>query len=283
LDPSLATGEILWQAAVLGIVQGLTEFLPVSSTGHLILVPLLFGWKEGVLNRLEFDVALHIGTLVALVAVFWREWAMLIAAGFSSLWHRSLRDPEARLAWLILLATVPGAAAGILFQRQVETVLRSPIIIGSTMVGLGIILAIVDRAARAERDERSLGPLAALAVGIGQALALVPGVSRSGSTIAVGLCVGLNRAAAARFSFLLSTPIIVGAVAKEGIDVAHRGVASAEIPIAAVGVLAAGLSGYACIRWLLAYLRTRTLLPFVIYRVVIGSAVLALAAAGRFS
>lgn len=282
MDPSPGTGEVLWQAGVLGVVQGITEFLPISSTAHLILVPLLFGWTEGVLHRLEFDVALHLGTLVALVAVFWREWARLVGAGLTSLWQRSLSNPEARLAWLLVLATIPGAVAGVLFQCQIETMLRSPFVVGTTMVGVGIVLGLVDRAARASRDEHSLGPLAALAVGIGQALALVPGVSRSGSTIAVGLCVGLNRAAAARFSFLLSTPIILGAIVKEGADVSSRGVAPGEIPAIAVGVLAAGLSGYACIRWFLAYLRTRSLFPFVVYRVVVGAAVLALAAAGRF-
>jgi undecaprenyl-diphosphatase len=271
----------LWQAALLGVVQGLTEFLPISSTGHLILVPAILGWHAGLLTSLEFDVALHIGTLAALLAVFWREWASLVRAGFTSLWRRSLSDPNARLAWLIVLATIPGVLAGALFQRQVETALRAPLLVGVMMVGIGVVLELVDRSATLRRSEYSLGPAAALAIGLGQACALIPGVSRSGSTITVGLAAGLDRAAAARFSFLLSTPIVLGAVAKQSLDLIRHGSGASELAIFAVGIVTAALTGYACIRGLLAYLRTRTLLPFVIYRIVAGSAVILLAATGR--
>jgi undecaprenyl-diphosphatase len=271
----------IWRAAVLGIVQGVTEFLPISSTGHLILVPALLGWTDTSLNTLEFTVALHVGTLASLLAVFWRQWIDLAAAALRSLRDRTIDDNHARLAWLLVLATIPGVAAGILFEEQVETMLRSPVVVGGAMVVVATVLGLVDWLGSRTRDEYTLGPGGAFAVGVGQALALIPGVSRSGSTIAVGLSLGLTRAAAARFSFLLSTPIIAGAVAKQSVDVALRGVEASEMATLAVGIAAAAISGYACIRFLLAYLRTRSLLPFVIYRVVVGGAVLLLALSGR--
>src|SRR5687768_7189300 len=135
------------QAATLGVVQGLTEFLPVSSTGHLIVVPALLGWDDGIMTRLDFDIALHVGTLIAVVGAFWREWLRLGLAAIRSLRERSLDDAEARLAWLIAAGTLPAAVAGALFQRQVETVLRSPFVVGAMMVAVGIILAIVDAVA----------------------------------------------------------------------------------------------------------------------------------------
>jgi undecaprenyl-diphosphatase len=270
----------LWQAALLGIVQGLTEFLPVSSTGHLILVPALFGWRGSVVDSLQFDVALHLGTLIALLAVFWRDWLSLAGAAVGSLRHRSVADPQARLGWLIVLATIPGVAAGLLLESEVETTFRSPLVVGMAMVVVALILAFLDRVGSQTRDELSLGAGGALAVGVGQALALIPGVSRSGSTIATGLGLGLTRASAARFSFLLSTPIIAGALAKEALDVGRGGLSSAELPVFVVGIIAAGLAGYACIRFLLAYLRTHSLMPFVIYRLVVGRMVIFLALNG---
>ncbi|MBM2809943.1 MAG: undecaprenyl-diphosphatase UppP [Chloroflexi bacterium] len=273
----------LWQAVILGIVQGLTEFLPVSSTGHLILVPALLGWRGGVVDQLSFDVALHIGTLIALLIVFWRDWMRLIAAGIRSLLTRSLVDPDARLAWLIVLATIPGAVAGILLQRQIETVLRTPLVVGAMMVLVALVLAAIDRLADRRREEYSLGPVAALAIGLGQALALVPGVSRSGATMGVGLLAGLTREAAARFSFLMSTPIILGAVLKESVDVARHGLPPGEIAAFLAGIVAAGVTGYACVRWLLAYLRRRSLMPFVVYRLVAGTIVIGLALSGNLA
>lgn len=273
----------LWQAALLGVVQGLTEFLPVSSTAHLRLVPLLLGWPEGLLTGLKFDVALHLGTLVALLAVFWRDWFALIGAALRSLARQSLADRQARLAWLIVLGTIPGVVAGVLLQKQVETTLRSPLIIGAAMVFVALLLALLDRMGRQTRDEYTLGPAGAIAVGVGQAIALIPGVSRSGSTIATGLGLGLTRASAARFSFLLSTPIIAGALAKEAVDVAKEGLGSSEVPLFAVGIVAAGISGYACIRFLLAYLRRHSLMPFVVYRLIVGAGVLWLALTGRLA
>jgi undecaprenyl-diphosphatase len=272
-----------WQAAVMGVVQGLTEFLPVSSTGHLALVPALLGWHDSVVDRLEFDVALHIGTLGALLGVFWRDWIDLAAAGLRSLRDRSLEDPDARLAWMLVVGTIPAVVVGVLFERQVERELRSPFVIGTAMAVVGIALGVVDALARGERTERSMGWGACLAVGLGQAAALIPGVSRSGATIGVGLAAGLTRASAARYSFLLSTPVITGAIAKQGFNAVQRGIPPEEMVTYAIGILASGISGYATIRWFLRYLRGRSLRPFVVYRVLAGLAIIGLAASGRIS
>jgi undecaprenyl-diphosphatase len=294
------------QAATLGVVQGLTEFLPVSSTGHLIIVPAILGWEEGIVTRLDFDVALHVGTLIAVVGAFWRDWLGLVKAALRSplalfrrapvpqpaghgpiadveglVEDRSPEDAEARLAWLIVLGTIPAAVAGALFQRQVETVLRSPIVVGTMMVVVGIVLAVVDRLARRDRDEFSLGPWGALAIGVGQSIALIPGVSRSGSTIATALALGLTRDSAARFSFLLSAPITFGAVAKQSVDVVRHGLSGSEMAMFGAGAVAAGVSGILAIHGLLRFLRTRSLMPFVVYRVIVGATVIALAASGR--
>lgn len=273
----------LGQAVLLGVVQGFSEFLPISSAGHLILVPMVLGWNESPLTRLEFTVALHSGTLLALLGVFWRDWVRLAIAAGTSLFHRSLAQPDARLAWLIGLATVPGAVAGLLVEPFVESALRSPTVVGAMMVGIGIVLGVADRWSRKSMDERSVGVRGALAIGLGQALALVPGVSRSGITIAVGLGLGLTRAAAARFSFLLSAPIIAGAAAKEAVDLVRGGLAESEIAAYVVGIAAAAAAGYIAIRWLLAYLARGSLLPFVAYRVAVGLTVLVLASAGWIS
>ncbi len=269
------------QAATLGIVQGITEFLPVSSTGHLIVVPALLGWRDGIVNRLDFDVALHIGTLIAVVGAFWGDWFRLAQAFLRSIRDRSLKDPEARLAWLIALGTAPGALAGALFQRQVECVLRAPAVVGIMMVVVGIVLAIVDHFSRRDFDEYQLGPAGALAVGVGQAIALIPGTSRSGATIATGLALGLTRPSSARFSFLLSAPITFGAVAKESVGLARQPLPASELAMFGVGALAAGISGILVIRGLLQFLRSRGLMPFVIYRVIAGTIIVALAVNGR--
>ncbi len=265
---------------MLGVVQGLTEFLPISSTAHLILVPVIFGWTDELLNSLSFDVALHLGTLLALLAVFWRDWISLTTAALRSIRERSLADPQARLAWLIALATIPGALAGVLFQKQIEHQLRSPLVIGVAMIGIAILLAIIDRMSAKTYDEQKLGPISALAIGIGQAIALIPGVSRSGATIAVGLAAGLTRPAAARFSFLLSTPIILGAIAKQALDLIRGGVPASDIPPMIVGILAAAITGYLCIHFLLAYLRRRSLMVFVVYRVILGAIVIVMTLTG---
>lgn len=271
----------LWQAALLGVVQGVTEFLPISSAGHLILVPALLGWPDSPLTRLDFTVALHVGTLIALVAVFWSDWislgrAVLVAAG-----RRSLGDPRARLALLIVLATIPAALAGVFLERAVEAALRSPTTVGIMMCGVGLLMGAADRWSLRLRDELSLGPLGALGIGVGQAIAIIPGVSRSGITIAGGLAFGLTRTAAARFSFLMSAPVVAGAALKQGVDLAQGGGLNLiDLTAYSVGVGAAAVSGFVAIRWLLGYLGRRSLTPFVVYRLVVGGAVILLAAGG---
>lgn len=274
----------IWQAALLGVVQGLTEFLPISSAGHLILVPALLGWVDSPLTRLDFTVALHLGTLAALLAVFAADWIRLARAGLIAVLRRSLADADARLALLIVLATIPGALAGALFEQAIEAALRAPVTVGVSMVAVGLVIGAADRWSLRLRDERSLRPPGALAVGIGQAFAIIPGVSRSGITMAVGLALGLTRPAAARFSFLLSAPIIAGAALKESYNLLRAGgLASTELTAYAVGIGAAAISGFMAIRWLLSYLARGSLMPFVVYRLVVGTVVIGLAVAGRFN
>ncbi|HEY3118035.1 MAG TPA: undecaprenyl-diphosphate phosphatase [Chloroflexota bacterium] len=271
----------LWQAVVMGVVQGFTEFLPISSSGHLILVPALLGWQDSPVDQLEFTVALHGGTLIALLAVFWRDWVELIGAALRSLGRRSLKVPNSRLAWLLVLGTLPGAIAGALFEKKIEDALRAPLVVGITMAGVALVLAAADIWSRKNQDEHSLGATGAFGIGCAQALALVPGVSRSGITISAGLGLGLTRSAAARFSFLLSAPIVAGALVKEGYDVVRAGLPPGEAVGFAVGVLAAAISGFIAIRWLLRYLARGSLMPFVAYRLIVGGIVIVLALAGR--
>ncbi len=263
----------LMQAIWLGILQGLTEFLPISSSAHLILMRYWFGWEIGdPQTELMFDLALHVGTLVAIVMYFWRDLARIGGAVFSS---DPTRIVDKRLAWGILVGCIPAALVGALFDEVIEEFFRSQYaLIGSLLIGIGILMAVVDRLGRKERSIESMGVIDAFLIGVAQAFALIPGFSRSGITIIAGLMLGLQREAAARFSFLLATPITFGAAVwsfrkafKEGIP-----------PDMIVPMLAGGASalvvGWLCIAFLIRYLRTRSLMPFVVYRVVIGVATL---------
>jgi undecaprenyl-diphosphatase len=249
-----------FQAIVLGLVQGLGEFLPISSSAHLIIVPWLLGWED---PGLAFDVALHLGTLGAVVVAFAHDWWQLIRSGMRCLLRgQPLAEPGARTLWLIAAASVPGALAGLLLDRWAETVLRSPLLVAVTMAVLGGVLWIADRRA-ARGKEREITPRDALLVGLAQATAIVPGVSRSGSTISMALLLGYAREEAARFSFLLATPITAGAalvkVPKLLHDAGDRG------PLVA-GLITAAITGFIAIRLLLAFVRTRDYRPFVYYR-----------------
>lgn len=253
-----------FQAAALGLVQGLAEFLPISSSAHLILAPRLLGWPD---QGLAFDVALHWGTLAALAAAFGREWLVLIRAGLA-------RDgsESSRLFWRIALATLPAAVAGLALEDLAETAFRDPRRIAAALMAFGLLLGAADRIGGGGRSLDGLGLRGCLLIGCAQALALVPGVSRSGITITAGLFLGLARAEAARFSFLLSVPIVLGAGILKLDDV---GLAAATGPFW-VGIAVAGLSGYAAIKFLLAFVRSRGLAPFVIYRLALGVLLLAL-------
>jgi undecaprenyl-diphosphatase len=271
------------QAIILGIVQGLTEFLPISSSGHLILVPWLFNWHFLLANpdlNKTFDVALHLGTFVAVVLYFWREIVKLIAAWLRSIAARSLADPEAKLAWLLLVSTVPAALVGVAFESFITDTLGKPWMIAVAMIVFAGFMYLVDHMARLDRDLTSLGWLGALLIGVAQALALLPGVSRSGVTMMAGLLLRFDRESAARYSFLLSVPVIGGAAAYKSLEVVKNGLpAGTQTPFLA-GMVAAMLSGIAAIWFTLAYLKRHNFDLFVVYRIVIGVAVLILIVSG---
>jgi undecaprenyl-diphosphatase len=267
--------EILLQALVTGIVQGLTEFLPISSSGHLILVPYLLGWHDPFLNSLAFSVVLHVGTLVALLAYFWREWARLVPAGLATIRDRSFRgDPDRRLAWLIAATMPPAIAAGLLLGDVFENEVRQPLLVALMLVVGAGILWLADRLGRKSAGMDAVGFGGAIFVGLAQAVALVPGISRSGISISAGLALGLRREAAARFSFLLATPVIAGAGVYEIRKlVAGEAGVTADAGVLVVGFVAAVISGLVAIVGLLRFLRTHPMTPFVVYRLLLAAIV----------
>jgi undecaprenyl-diphosphatase len=269
-------------AIILGIVQGLSEFLPISSSGHLILVPELFGWteltKDPQLNK-TFDVALHLGTLVAAVWYFRRDvWHYLLAA-LQTVKVRKVTTTDERIAWLLLLSAVPGAIVGALFGSTIEEDLGDPILVGVMLIVFGFVLLFVDRLG-GDRPSDDFRRRDALLMGIAQAVALQPGVSRSGVTMTMGRWLRFDRAAAARISFLMVTPITAGAGVYKGLEVARDGIPSGFVAPFIWGTIAAGVSGFLAIAWLLRYLQTKSFMPFVIYRWVVGGAVIVIFATG---
>jgi undecaprenyl-diphosphatase len=256
-------------AALLALVQGLTEFLPVSSQAHLVLFALLTGESY---QGIHFDVILHFGSLVAVVTYFRHELIALLQAWLSS-FRKPHQSQEAKLAWLLILATLPAGILGLLFKDMAEVVFRSPVVMATALIGFGLALGLADWRFRGERDEYSLGFRDVLVIGFAQALALIPGTSRSGITITAGLFLGMSREAATRFSFLLSIPIIGAAGALSVIDIwqsdAHMATGSFL-----VGFGVAAISTYACIHYFLAFIRRIGMQPFVAYRVILGLALL---------
>jgi len=268
----------LLKAAILGIVQGLTEFLPVSSTGHLILFEELLRVDEDRYG-LAFDASIHLGTLLALLAFFWRSWLQLVRGGLRTIAQRSLADGDGRVAWLIVLGTLPAAALGFAFESAVEDALRSPAIVASMLIGFSAVFFLAEAAGKQLRERDDLGPLDAVIVGFAQAVALVPGVSRSGATICAGLFRDLRRVEAASFAFLLSAPIIAGAGGKQAVDVLgdfrDGALTGEDAAFFAVGFAFAAAVGYVSIAFLLRFLATNSLRPFAYYRIVLGLVVLA--------
>ena len=258
------------QSIVLGLVQGLTEFLPVSSSGHLILVPLVFGWPD---QGLAFDAVTHLGTLAALLVYFRGELLALLAGTLSR-----------RLALMIVIATIPAGLAGLLFGKWVEAHVRSALVIAAATAGWGIVMWVADRRAAAARDVGE--PLErvtwgqGLAVGCAQALALIPGTSRSGITITTGLLSGLDRATAARYAFLLSIPITAAAGGLKMLQLLRHGLPPGEGGPLLVAVLVAFASGWFAVWFLVNYLRTRSLMPFVMYRLALAAIIVAVVASG---
>ena len=271
------------QAIILGIVQGLTEFLPISSSGHLILVPWLFNWhfllNNPDLNK-TFDVALHLGTFVAVLVYFWRDVVTLVAAWVRSIARRSLADPEARLAWLLFVSTIPAAFLGVAFESFIEDRLGKPWIIAIMMIVFALVMYAVDHVAKLDRDLEALTWTDAILIGVAQAFALCPGVSRSGVTMMTGLAVRLDRESAARYSFLLSVPVVGGAAAYKALQVAKDGLPAGTATPFVVGILSAAVSGMVAIWFVLRYLKSHNFNLFVIYRIVVGVAILILIVAG---
>ena len=260
--------DTIIQAFVMGIVQGLTEFLPISSSGHLVIVPYLFGWDDPFLTSLAFTVMLHIGTMVALLVYFRADWIRLVPAGFAAIRDRSFADdPDRRLAWLLVAATIPAAAAGLLLGDIVETEFREVGLVALMLVVGGVIIWIADHVGGLTRRIVDLTFPGATIIGVAQALALIPGISRSGISISAARFLGLERESAARFSFLMATPITIGAILFEARSLAtgEAGVAVDLVPLLA-GMLAALVAGMAAIHFMLRYLRTRSLDIFVWYR-----------------
>lgn len=252
------------QATVYGSIQGVTEFLPISSSAHLVLAPWLLGWKD---PGLTFDVALHLGTLAAVGGYFWRDWRDLLLGAL-----RAPRSAQGKTLFWLAIASVPAAVAGVFLDDWAETTLRGPARAAASLIVFGLLLEAADRWGR--REHSTPGPREALAAGFAQALALFPGVSRSGITITAGLFMGLDRPAAARLSFLLALPITTGAVV---FKLRHLTPAEVTGPFA-WGVVVSALTGLAAVHHLLAWLRVGNFRPYVIYRVALGAAILALAA-----
>jgi undecaprenyl-diphosphatase len=263
------------QALVMGIVQGLTEFLPISSSGHLILVPALLGWKDPFIDSLTFSVMLHLGTLVALLVYFWRDWLRLIPAGLAAIRDRSFADdPARRLAWLLAVTTIPASIVGFLLNDFIESNVRLPGVVAVLLVIGAAILWLADRWGRMDRKMTDLSFPEAFGIGAAQALALFPGISRSGISIAAARVLGLDRPDAARFSFLMAMPVIAGAGAWETLKVIRGGsdVVVSTGPLV-VGLVAAILSGLLAIHFLLRWLTRHPLDIFVVYRVLLAAVV----------
>ena len=272
-----------WQALVLGVTQGVTELLPISSSGHLILVPWIADWRyletHQSFNK-TFDVALHLGTLVAVVAYFWNDIVRYVRAWFHSVARRSVKTPDERLAWGVFFATVPAALAGAAGEETIESHLGQPWQIAIFLAVFGVLLWVADRTPERRGLER-LRFGTAFAIGLSQILALLPGVSRSGITITTGRFAGLDRDAAARFSFLLLIPVVFGAVLYKGVEhVVLSSLPPGSTGPFVVGTLAAAAVGLVAIDLLLGYVRRRDYSPFVVYRLLAAGVVVLVIASG---
>jgi undecaprenyl-diphosphatase len=265
----------LFQALILGIVQGLTEYIPVSSSGHLVLVPWLLGWPD---PPFTFEVLIQWGTLVGVFIYFWQDiWQIVQGVIQGLIKGQPVGTFEAKLGWLVVIATIPAVLFGLLFKDFFESFFSAPIYVGVLLGLAAIILVIAERFGSRQRELASIGWLDALIIGCWQVLALVPGVSRSGSTITGGMLRGFDRTAAARFSFLMSIPALAGAGVIALKDLLESGSLAAELPALTVGFIAAAISGYFCIRWLLGYLQGHSLYAFAAYRVILSVIVITVA------
>jgi undecaprenyl-diphosphatase len=272
----------IFHAIVLGLVQGFSEFLPISSSGHLLLVPWLFGWDDFDDESVKktFDVALHLGTFFAVLGYFRKDVIIYVREGTKLVFARKKPTTvEGRLAWFFVLATVPAAAIGALFEDVIDDALGTPLIIAISLIFFGVLLGWADRMAGNRELEEFVAP-DALKVGLAQALALNPGTSRSGITITAARWLGFNRDAAARISFVMSLPVIAGAVAVKGLGLFTDEIGSDLYIPMAVGIVTSCLSGLLAVWGTMRLIRTRSFMPFVIYRIALGVFVLALIATG---
>jgi undecaprenyl-diphosphatase len=283
--------QLIFEAIILGIVQGIAEFAPISSSAHLIVVPWLFGWDDPALSGLAFDVALHLGTLAAVVVYFRRELWVLLKAGLASVFQLRIgNDFDRKLAWLLVLGTIPAAIAGFLLEDVIDALFHAHgvdiptwamLTVAGLMAGLGLIMLLVEKLARHDRPLGDIRLDDAMAVGAAQTLALFPGVSRSGATITAGMALGFKRDVAARFSFLLAVPVTAGAGVKSLFDVwegwQSGALVNSDLLLFLVGIVSAGISGFLCIHFLLRYLRRSSIMIFVIYRLAFAALVAAVA------
>jgi undecaprenyl-diphosphatase len=282
---------LIVKAILLGLVQGLTEFIPISSSAHLVIIPWMFEWDDPALETLTFDVALHLGTLVALLAFFAKDWVRIVRSGVLSIVERKIGgDIDRKLAWFLVIASIPGGVIGLLFEHKIEAWFHPSAgpIGSSAMIAMALIIALLggllilaERLAAHLRRINQITLRDAILIGTAQALAIFPGVSRSGSTITAGLALGLERETAARFSFLLSAPIVAGAGLRSLFNI-YKGIQSgmmtgSDITLFITGFLTAAISGYFCIKYLLRFLQTNPTNVFVYYRWALALVVLSLA------
>jgi undecaprenyl-diphosphatase len=259
-------------AVVLGALQGFAEVLPISSSAHLILVPWLLKWPE---SGLTFDVALHLGTFIALTLYFRQDIIEMATAFFEAISSRSLVTPAKRLPFLIVAATIPAAVVGKLFEHQVEDIFRSnPLYIALALIAFGIVLGVVDIAGRKRLALDEIRPASAMTIGLFQCLALIPGVSRSGITITAGLMLGFTRESAARFSFLLSLPIVAGAALLKSVHIIKHGIPTGEGLPMLIGIVVSAITGYISVAFLLKFVQKHSISPFVWYRVIAGGVII---------
>lgn len=256
----------LFQAIIYGIIQGLGEFLPISSTAHITLAPWLFGWKD---PGLAFDIALHMGTLLAVGIFFWKDWIRLIKAGFTD-----IKSKDGRLFWYIMLACIPGGIFGILFEDKVATTFRNPLLIGIMLILMGFLLYAADKFSESEVALKDIGFKRSFLIGVSQAIAMIPGVSRSGITMTAGRIFKLNREEAARFTFLLSTPFIFLSGVYNAKDLISVQIDAVPFIVA---IAVSGIVGALSIKFILGYLKNKGFGIFVIYRFILGVIVISIA------
>lgn len=262
------------QSITLGVVQGLGEFLPISSTAHLVLVPFFTGWED---PGLSFDVALHGGTLIAVLAYFWKDWFIIFQLALKNNFKSNFNDkslslekiyPE-NILWLLVFATIPGALAGYFLEDLASTIFRSPYIIAFTLAFFGLVLYLIDKYAEQKKEIRKVNWKDAIVIGLAQAVAIIPGVSRSGATITASRALGMSRVSSARFSFLLSTPIIFGATLNQLPDLINEGIDGAVV----LGIVTAAISGYLAIKYLIIFVQKSSYKIFFYYRLILASVI----------